>query len=296
MKEDKRVLMVFVDGLGIGPPDPAVNPLYGIEGSCLRRLIETEAVPVDASLDIPGLPQSATGQTALLTGVNAAQRMGRHIEGFPGPTLVRIIRESNVFSRVLERGGGATFANAYFVNDASEVESWPMRSVTTVAAMSGLGRVRDRAAMERNEAVYHDVTRAALRDRGYTGPLVTPGEAAGHLAAIAAAHNLTLFEFFQTDRAGHLGRMEEARNVLRVLDGLVSALASRAKRGEFLLLLTSDHGNIEDILVRGHTLNPVPFIALGRGAEGVRARVRSLVDVTPAILECLERGERPGVP
>jgi hypothetical protein len=40
---------------------------------------------LDASLCVPGLPQSATGQAALLTGLNAPELMGRHIEGFPPP-------------------------------------------------------------------------------------------------------------------------------------------------------------------------------------------------------------------
>lgn len=287
MRMTDRIVLLFVDGLGIGEADPTVNPLYGAEGACLRRLIDTHATPIDACLGVPGTPQSATGQTALLTGVNASAQMGRHIEGFPGPTLIRIIREANIFRRVQERGGLTTFANAYFVEDADEVRGWGLQSVTTVAAVSALGHVRDRLAMEMNEAVYHDVTRAALRDRGYTGPLVTPAEAADHLAAIAAAHHLTLFEYFQTDRVGHRGCMEDSRRVLRILDGLVSALAPRAERGEFLLLLTSDHGNIEDSRVKGHTRNPVPFLAVGPGGATLRERVQSLTDVAPAILEYL---------
>ena len=51
------------------------------------------------------------------------------------------------------------------------------------------------------------------------------------------------------------------------------------------LVLTSDHGNIEDLNEHGHTRNPVPFVAYGPHEKALRDRVHSLVDVTPAILE-----------
>jgi hypothetical protein len=64
---------------------------------------------LDASLGVPGLPQSATGQTSILTGVNAPAEMGRHISGFPGPTLRRILFEHSVLKRIRERGLSAKY-------------------------------------------------------------------------------------------------------------------------------------------------------------------------------------------
>ena len=55
------------------------------------------------------------------------------------------------------------------------------------------------------------------------------------------------------------------------------------------VILTSDHGNIEDLSIRNHTLNQVPTLAWGAGREHVRARVRSLADITPVIIELLVR-------
>ena len=51
----------------------------------------------------------------------------------------------------------------------------------------------------------------------------------------------------------------------------------------------SDHGNIEAMNERGHTLNPVPFIVFGPGEGWIRDRVSSLADVTPAILEAFDK-------
>jgi hypothetical protein len=197
-------LFVFVDGLGLGSEDPALNPLadttrFPCLGDLLRR-----ARPLDATLGVSGLPQSATGQAALLTGLNAPALMGRHIEGFPPPRLRDLVREHNLFSKLRNAGKTCTFANAYWTDTPTE----PLPrfiSVTTAATLSAFGAVRGREELLADRAVYHDLTRTALRERGYTGPLLSPEAAAEHLIALAASHEFTLFEFFETDRAGHSG-------------------------------------------------------------------------------------------
>lgn len=279
-----RTLLVFVDGLGLGPDDPAVNPVHS--GACptLERLLR-EAVPVDARLGVPGLPQSATGQATLLTGVNAAALVGRHMEGLPGPRLKDLIREQNVFSQLAARGYRATFANAYFTDDMEEVKQRRHQSVTTVAALQAFGAVRDTAKMLQNRAVYQDLTREFLKSRGYTGPTVAPRESAGHLLAIAEEHDFTLFEYFQTDLMAHKGRAEDVKRVLSQLDEFLSVLLPFAEQAGHLFILTSDHGNIEDMTTRIHTANPVPLVALGQGAEVLTEKVRSLADFVPALLD-----------
>lgn len=279
-----HTLLVFVDGLGLAAADPLRNPVAPGVCPTLVRLIERHAVPIDAQLGVPGLPQSATGQTALLTGVNAAQAMQRHIEGFPGPGLCRIIRDHNIFSQFAAHGLTATFANGYYLANGEEAARLRLRSVTTVATLAAFGRVRDRAFIERNEAVCQDLTRRGLVDRGYTGPILTEPEAAGHLLAIARQHDFTLFEYFQTDRAGHSRDMARAKAVLASLDRFLGALVAAVADGPVRLLLTSDHGNIEDMGVATHTRNPVPFVVLGSDAARLLGSVRSLVDITPAVL------------
>ena len=49
--------------------------------------------------------------------------------------------------------------------------------------------------------------------------------------------------------------------------------------------MTSDHGNIENMSAPGQSRNPVPFIAFGPKEKEIRESVKSLVDVTPAILK-----------
>ena len=55
-----------------------------------------------------------------------------------------------------------------------------------------------------------------------------------------------------------------------------------------LLLITSDHGNIEDERTRRHTRNPVPAIVAGARRHEFAAGLRSLTDVTPAIVRIID--------
>lgn len=278
------VLLLFVDGIGL-PTDPqAPTPLRPDVCPRLMRLLAEDTVPADATLGVPGLPQSATGQTTILTGINAAERAGRHIEGFPGSLLRDIITEHNIFQQLAAIGRPSTFANGYLLPTLEDVRAMRTKSVTTVAALSAFGDVRRLDHLLRGEAVAHDLTRESLAPRGYTGPCITIGQAAADLAGVAVTQAFTLFEFFQTDRAGHRAEMAEAEAVLRKLDRLLTALCPLAEQAGILLVLTSDHGNIEDLSTRRHTRNPVPFSARGPGAETLRAAIHDLTDITPAIV------------
>ena len=53
------------------------------------------------------------------------------------------------------------------------------------------------------------------------------------------------------------------------------------------IAMSSDHGNIESISAKGHTRNPVPLVACGECAAPLLDHVKSLVDVTPALLPLL---------
>ena len=277
-------MLLFVDGIGL-PSDPqAPTPLRPDVCPRLMQLLAEDTVPADATLGVPGLPQSATGQTAILTGINAPARAGRHIEGFPGSLLRDIITEHNIYQQLAAFGRPSTFANGYLLPTLEAVKAMRTKSVTTVAALSAFGDVRRLERLLSGEAVAHDLTRESLAPRGYTGPCISVGQAAADLAGIAATQAFTLFEFFQTDHAGHRADMAAAETVLRKLDCLLAALCPLAEQAGILLVLTSDHGNIEDLSTRSHTANPVPFAARGPGAEALRNAIHNLTDITPAIV------------
>ena len=70
-------------------------------------------VLTDSTLGVPGLPQSATGQTAILTGRNGAKVLGRHHNAYPPQPLRELIARDSILKRVVDRGYTATFANAF---------------------------------------------------------------------------------------------------------------------------------------------------------------------------------------
>ena len=92
--------------------------------------------------------------------------------------------------------------------------------------------------------------------------------------------------------------MIAARKILTNLAAFIRALLTRLDLEGTTVILTSDHGNIEDLSTRNHTLNAVPTIIWGANRDRVARRVSTLADITPAILEVLiEKGtETDGQP
>ena len=257
----KKTIMIMIDGFGI-PEEGWNDSIYA--KYCNRKFLKLFAefaIPVNVTMGINGIPQSATGQTALFTGFNAAEAMSRHIQGFPGRKLRHLISQRNLFSTLITRGLDVTFANAYVKHTLSEIINSKYCSVTTVMTHVSIGRVKDLNDLLAGEAVYHDITRNSLTEHCGIGK-ISPEQAAKDLVNIAKKHDFTLFEYFMTDRAGH--KMD--RNIL---SGVLSDFSSffckviDLSGDKINVILTSDHGNCEDITTKRHTLNPVPFFLHG---------------------------------
>lgn len=288
------VLLFFIDGLGIGTRGPH-NPLDKLEGAEPLAIFQDEEpevlydgvlVPTDASLGVEGRPQSASGQTTILTGINAPQLLGYHKQGFPNKALLEIIEEHSIFLQLKRaRIEPNTFANAYTRRFFEGRPRWI--SATTAAMQAARMRFRDLDDLRQGRAVFQDFTNRMLLERGEDVPLCTPEEAGRTLARIVGEHAFTLYEYFITDKVGHLQDMERARVVLRELARFLRTLLSHLDLQSTTVILTSDHGNIEDLSLRNHTLNPVPTLIWGAGRASLSPRIHSLADVTPAIMETL---------
>jgi hypothetical protein len=209
--------------------------------------------------------------------------MGKHCEGFPGPGLRKIIESDNLFLRLKARGKRVCFSDAYLVDSPDELAARRFKSVTTVMALTTPETIRTVDDLSCGRAVMQDLTRETIQDRWPDISVIPPQRAAEHLFAIARENDFTLYEFFQTDVAGHSSDYERACTVLRMYDRFLATLLRYTQAAGLTLVMTADHGNIESMNERGHTRNPVPFIACGPREEELRARVTSLVDVTPAI-------------
>ena len=296
------VLLFFIDGLGIGARG-ASNPLDGLEDAEPLAVFQSEqlstifdglVVPTDACLGVPGRPQSASGQTTILTGVNAPAQLGYHKQGFPNAALLKIIREHSIFRQLLRAGiMPITFANAYTKRFFEERPRWV--SATTAAVEAAELKFRTVDDLREGRAVFQDFTNTQLMARGEDVTERTPEEAGAVLSTIVADHRFTLYEYFITDKIGHAQDMKLARSVIKTLAAMIRTLLARLDLDQTTVILTSDHGNIEDLSTRNHTLNAVPTIIWGSARERVAHQVRSLADITPAILDLLSgNGRRRG--
>ena len=248
-----RLLVVFLDGVGIGGTDPEVNPfltarlpsfeaLFGgipDTGRPVRSKLGSVSngthlpaaltFPVDANLGVEGTPQSGTGQTTLLTGQNGAELFGRHFGPWVPTALRPIVREESFLARALAAGHRVAFANAY-------PEGWPgerggRRVAGPPLAAQGAGLLtRTHHDLASGQAVSSEMTNGGWKK--YLGfndlPDVTPEQAGRTLAGIAADHDLTLYAHYSTDSAGHRGGMEGAIAALEKVDAFLGGLVSAA--------------------------------------------------------------------
>jgi hypothetical protein len=295
----RHVALLFIDGLGWGPPDPVTNPGWTYGGRLLRlpepprpgATVQLDngaaARAIDACLGVEGLPQSATGQTTLLTGVNAQEVQGRHLSGFPGPTLRKVLLEHSVLKQLRDRGRRPCFFNTF----RAPFFAWPRErqlrmSATTVANLAADLPFFDVPDMAAGRSLYQEFTGHDLRALGFEVPLRTPAEAGAVLAANLTAWDFLLYEYFLTDKAGHTGERAACEEQLQRLDQFLGVILDR-RPPYVLLVICSDHGNLEDLSVKTHTRNPVPLMAWGPGADAFVGRITRLDQVAPGILDVL---------
>ncbi len=283
-----HVLLVFVDGLGWGTDDPNINACLTYGGQVFD-FPRSPALckPIDACLGMDGLPQSASGQTSLLCGVNAQREVGGHVTGFPSPSLREILRERSIFVQLRERGLDGIFINAFrpiFFTLPSETQ-WRL-SVTTVAQLAADLPFFTLDDIVAGRSIYQEFTNRDLIAKGFDIPEMTPAEAGQVLARNVALRHFTLYEYFQTDRAGHSRDRGRIEAELSKLEEFMAALLAEVG-DDTLILLTSDHGNLEDLSTRGHTRNPVPLMAWGPGSENVLKTCGAISELVPQILTYL---------
>src|SRR5258705_7150562 len=202
MENDSRVLLFFIDGLGIGTRGPH-NPFDGLTDAAPLASFQDEIaqlpfagvlVPTDARLGIEGRPQSASGQTTILTGVNAPKSIGAHKQGFPNQALLDIIRQHSVFLQLKNKGiESITFANTYTKRFFERRPRWI--SATTAAVEAAGLRFNVVEDLKAGRAVYHDFTNEMLIEYGEIVDVRTPELAGGIHSTILWPPPFTRYEY-----------------------------------------------------------------------------------------------------
>jgi 2,3-bisphosphoglycerate-independent phosphoglycerate mutase len=302
-----RILFLFLDGVGLGATDPASNPFAAARLPAIERLLEGRSlvastapfegelatlVPIDACLGMPGDPQSASGQATLLTGRNIPNVIGEHYGPKPNEAITSALRDDNLFKEVVRRGGSAQLLNAYPPRYFEAILSRRRlySSIPLAAALAGLP-LMTADDLQEGRALAADFTGIgwAAQPDFPPAPIYEPHEAGEQLARLSLNADLTWFDYWPSDYAGHRATLAQAvallENFDRVLGGLVQAWAHRPD----LVVLTSDHGNLENLAHRGHTLAAVPGLLIGP-LPARREFARDLTDLTgfhAAILRAL---------
>ena len=299
-----KVFLLFLDGVGIGTMDPGRNPFFRARLPFLRWLLDGDLphlrgrrletrhaalIPVDATLRMPGLPQSGTGQATIFTGINAARMFGRHYGPYPPTSLRSVIAEQSIFRRVRDANGSAVLANAFPKKFFDYTHAGTRRlTVTTMASVTAGIPLLTADDLHRNKAVSADFVRSRWKEMGHSAvEPVSADESGRHCAAIIAEHDFTVFDYWLTDHAGHEQSMDKAVRTLESLDEFLGGVVRYADLSDTLILAISDHGNIEDLSLKTHTRNPVPCLLLGAGRQLMAHRIRSLTHIAPCVLECL---------
>jgi hypothetical protein len=302
-----RLLFICLDGVGLGTNDPSVNPLSVAAMPHLQRLLDgrrllADAAPfegeqatllaVDACLGIDGSPQSATGQGSILTGRSLPAAIGTHYGPKPNKAIAGIVREWNLFSEVLRRGGTAALLNAYPPRYFDSIRSrHRLYSSIPLAATSAGLNLLTADDLQAGRALSADFTGEGwVAQPGFPpAPVYTAEQAGAHLARLAADFDLAWFDYWPSDYAGHRGSMQQAVGLLETFDAVLGGLVDAWPAGDGMITMTADHGNLEDLKRRGHTRNPVPALLIGpRPLRTVFANgLTDLTGFAPAALRLL---------
>jgi hypothetical protein len=269
---ERNVIFIFVDGLGLGAEDPDINPVYSfglpsleeyfgklVDGFGEYKLCDGGIlISGDCALGVYGRPQSATGTATLFTGINVQKKIGKHYPGLPSNEIREIIKEHNIYKRLAFEEKSSAFANAYQHPLVSRLLKF-RASVTTVSAVYGIGELRGLGHLKRGLAVYHDIDNTTLSARKFGVNPISPADAGFNLLDISSEYDLTVFEYFLTDVAGHKQEPLLATVILDKLNQFLDTILDNLPENT-LFVLSSDHGNIEDLSTKHHTTNDVPII------------------------------------
>jgi 2,3-bisphosphoglycerate-independent phosphoglycerate mutase len=105
-----------------------------------------------------------------------------------------------------------------------------------------------------------------------------------------------LINYANADMVGHTGNIDACIKAVQALDTCLARVIQTALDTETLLLVTGDHGNIEQKINPStgkisteHTANPVPFIVVDKKYQGKLVKLQSgiLADVAPTVLALL---------
>lgn len=301
-----NILFLFLDGIGLGENNPETNPFARAEMPTLRSLLGGQTLvrgtapfegdlatllAVDPNLGVEGLPQSATGQGVLLTGINIPAELGYHYGPKPNPGVAQYLDGKTIFSKAAKAGKKTALLSAYPPRYFEGIHSGKhLYSAIPLALINAGLPLFTKDDYYAGSALSADFTGHGWRSFLHLtdSPIYGPEEAGKKLAELAVRYDFSLFEYWASDYAGHKQDMNSAVNQLETFDGVLKGLLEN-RQEDGLILLTSDHGNMEDLSTRRHTAAAVPLLLFGDKTlrREFQTDIFDLTGIAPAILRIL---------
>jgi bisphosphoglycerate-independent phosphoglycerate mutase (AlkP superfamily) len=282
-----NIILLFIDGVGIGLDDPAINPCCYSETGIFHI---NQTLPfsghefaIDAQMRVPGLPQSATGHTTLYTGINSPKLLEKHLTGFPNKELRRILEKYSIFVQLQKRGFNCKFINAFrpvFFTTPEIFSNLHMSATTEMNKYAGYG-FSSFDDIKDEKALYHDYSNEENIKKGFDLPLFSADKAAEILVHESENYDLVLFEYFLTDFAGHDQNLDRSIDEIKKVENLILAILNKMDFDSMVLIVVSDHGNIEDVRTKSHTTNPAFLGIWDRNSSYKSDDFKSLEDLFP---------------
>jgi len=303
-----HLLFIFLDGIGLGKDDQDTNPFSRARMPIIESILDgcrivNSAAPMhtqrasllslDACLGVPGLPQSATGQAVLITGRNIPAELGYHYGPWPNKAVKESLQNGNLFNQIKKAGRRVSFLNAYPPRYFEAIQSGKRLYSSIPFAVTSAGyELKSANDLQAGQALSADWTAIGWRNRLDLPdtPVLTPFQAGERLTSLAQAHDFSFFEYWLSDYAGHSQDMDFACALLETFDQVLDGVLNDWDDRHDLLLITSDHGNMEDLSSRRHTTNQVPMLLVGSTSarNAFCTGLQDLTGIAPAILHSLE--------
>ncbi len=145
--------------------------------------------------------------------------------------------------------------------------------------------LEDRVHIHTPKVKTHD-EKPALASREITSSIIS--------AMQKGSHQVIMANYANGDLVGHTGNLKATIRAIESLDDALGALYAQAQKSGYVLCLTGDHGNAEEMFfadgsVRpSHTTNPVIFLVADSAGTVKHVKNGGLADVAPTILKLLD--------
>ena len=297
-----KIFFLFLDGIGLGENNPEINPFARANMPYLESLLKgrkllRESAPVDSEsaalfsinprLGVNGAPQSATGQAVLLTGINIPAEIGYHYGPKPNPEVAQYLDGKTLFAKTVQAGKTAALLNAYPPRYFEGIDSGKRLYSAIPLALTNAGL----PLFTHEDYFAGKALSADFTGKGWheflnfpEAPIFETEEAGKRLANLARQYDFSFFEYWASDYAGHKQDMGSAVRQMERFDSVLKGLLEHWDSND-LVLLTSDHGNMEDLSTRKHTEADVPLLLFGEKSirDEFGKDIRDLTGIAPAI-------------